>query len=156
MGRHEEFVEMLYDQAVKLNDDIDSTKAGTDDRSNAVADLTAVAEKIISNRQTEIDEEDKRSKREEQERVNEEELTIKKAQLINETERLEMDRESRKSQIKNEFARIGIDGLATFARLMMWSRFTSVAMREEYNLNGSRALPIGIQRAIDRKAPGMK
>ena len=153
MDKHEEFIDMLYERAKSIDEEIDRTGEGSDEEKNCIDNLASIAGVLNANKQLEIDEEDKEAKREEQKRVNEFEMEIKKAQVVNESNRLEMDRESRKNQIKLDFARIGQESLANFARIMLWGRFTSVAMREEYGLNGTHTLPIGIQRAIDRTPP---
>lgn len=150
---HKEFMEKIYKRAEKLNSDIDKTTAGSKERNLAVSDLANVVEKLNTFAEKEVEREDKEAKRAEQERVNEVELTIKKAQLVNETNRLNMDMESRKNQIKADFSRIGLDFLANITRVALWGRFTSVAMNEEYNLNGSRSIPIGVQRRIDSTPP---
>lgn len=153
MTKHEEFIEMLYARAKKIDDELDEVEVGSKEHVMGINDLAKIGSILNGNQQNETDRQDKEAKREEQQRVNEEELTIKKAQLINETDRLGMDRESRKNQIKQAYAEIGLNSLFRLLTFGTWRGCTITAMNEEFNLNGSHAVPIGVQRAIDRKLP---
>ena len=82
--------------------------------------------------------------------MNNEELKLKATQLENEEERLEMDRASRKNQLKMQFLDIGTNFLANFSRTLIAARYTGIAMNEEYNLNGSKNIPMNLQRKIEK------
>jgi len=128
---------------------------GTEDFSRAVKDISLLASASAEIQKVAVQAEDNEAKREEQKRVNDEEIEIKKTQLLLDTKRANNEQDFKARQLKQDLMKIFVDSsLGAFAQIGYFG-MTRRVMKTEYRLTeGSSVLPPnGVKRALDDLKP---
>lgn len=146
----------LVEQRLRTVDgNVDGLVPGSEEHSRAINDELKLVQAIAELEKNRITEEDNTAKREEQKRMNDEELANKANQTAIDVERLEMERKWKWNQCKMDIFNIVSDRLIRGFALGGRMAYTGRIMRNEYALTGGESLipPNNLARSLDKIDP---
>lgn len=149
---------VIESRLMSIDMELENMTPGAEDFSRAVKDISLLASASAEIQKVSVMAEDNEAKREEQKRMNEKELEIKREQLEIEATRATNDRNFKAQQLKQDIWRLAVDSaLQGFAQIGYFG-MTRRVMSNEYRISdGSSVLPPnGVQRALDRMQPKKK
>lgn len=146
---------ILEERFVKINEDLDTLKPGTPEYDLLLRNLCAVQNELTNWKKATDTAEDNEIKREEQRRMNDEELKFKERQLEHEETRIVCDLEARKKQYRGnliiDLGRLAFAGIGEAAYASRWKR----AMDMEYRASDQTNVlpPNSINRLLTERKP---
>lgn len=146
---------LLEERFVKINEDLDKLEPGSTSYDLLLRNLCEVQSKLTDIKKASDTAEDNELKREEQRRMNDEELKFKERQLEHEETRIVYDYESRKKQYRGnliiDLGRLAFAGLGEAAYAGRWKR----AMDLEYHASDQTNVipPNSIGRMLTERKP---
>lgn len=146
---------IVENRLVSTDTDLEKLKAGSDEHSKAVKDISLLAGAYAEIEKVRIQQEDNEARREEQRRMNDEELDLKRKQLAVEVTKAENDKSNKERQLKNDILKICMDGAING---LAWIGYSSVARRAykaEYMMSdgASSQLPNNVRKPIELLMP---
>lgn len=146
---------LLEERFVKINEDLDKLEPGSTSYDLLLRNLCAIQSELTDLKKATDTAEDNEIKREEQKRMNDEELKFKERQLEHEETRIVYDYEARKKQYRGNLIidglRLAFAGLGEAAYASRWKR----AMDMEYNASDHTNVipPSSINRLLTERKP---
>ena len=143
---------LIVKRIKKIDDQIDDLPYGSEEHARMVDELLKMSQGYAQVKNSRITEEDNIAKREEQKRVNDQELKNKDYQMVMEADRLEAERQFKAQQLKLNLLNIAMNGILGFTGETGKFMYTHMAMKSEgYLSNGESFLPSrNVMSAIDR------
>ena len=130
----------LIDRILSADDSVEGMTPGSKERVMEVTNIAKLVDAVQKLESVRIDEEDKIGKREEQKRMNDEELKFKAIQAQQEAERLDNEMYNRKKQRDLDILGICVNGVTNGLALFGQQYYTSRIMRHEYQISGGSSL----------------
>ena len=155
MARKIDTKKILEELLVTMREELKSLTPGSAEYNNLLNNICSVSNELTKLKQATDQAEDNTEKREEQKRMNDEELKFKQAQLELDQVRAIHDKEMRSRQFRGnliiDFGRLMLAGIGEAAYEHRWKR----AMDCEYTLSDQTSVfpPASINRILTEKKP---
>lgn len=155
MATKTDIKKIVENRLISTDTDLEKLKAGSDEHSKAVKDISLLAGAYAEIEKVRIQQEDNEARREEQKRMNDAELEFKETQLAIDAARAENDKIVKTKQLKNDILKICMDGAINGLAWIGYSSVARRAYRAEYIMSdgASSQLPNNVRKPIELLMP---